>query len=240
MSSFLYNDVACRNLNVNTVANISGTWNQTGSVSLSNGLGAANNFVKRNAGPTLSYVAFALSDIPAGAANQTLRTVAGVPGWASVATSYYRYTMNMTSQDYNSGATTALTFNSVSNNISTNGTPLLSQFANVGAGPFTGFTVGSTGIYRVNYTIALNCTSTGVNQIGVRLLINGTPVGPLIYSSILPVGISGVVTVSGSSTVSLTAANSVSFRAERVQGTDAITSIAADSIIDVSLLSIVN
>lgn len=240
MATFPYNTVSARTLNVNTVANITGTLNQTGSVSLSNGLGAAGNFVKRDAGPTLSYQAFALTDIPAGAANQTFRTVAGVPTWVNVATSYYRYTMNMTSQNYNSAATTALTFNSTSSNISTNGTPLLSQFTNVGAGPFTGFTVGSTGTYKIDYTIALNNAGVGTSQVGVRLLVGGTPTGPLIYSSVLPALTTGVNIISGTYTLQLTAAASISFRAERVQGTGTLTSIANDSTITVSLVSIVN
>lgn len=242
--SYPINNIGCRTLNTQNNAAIGGNLNVTGTTTLAGRLpltnmpiGSANQILRTN---STANGAEYVSNLPAatitpGTNGQFFTTTGGVATFSTLGMAWGEAQLNMNAQNYNSAATTALTFSSLGTNQRTNGLPVFANFTQ--SAPGSSLLCNTTGTYAINVNIALSNAAIGSSQVGVRLLVGGVATGPLIYSTVLPSLTTGTNYISGTIYVLLAATQIISFRAERVQGTGVLTSVTTDSYITINLIS---
>lgn len=241
--SYPYNDVGCKTISSQNGGTIGGTLacttlTTTNRLSLNSmPIGSANQILRTNStANNAEYV----SNLPAttitpGTNGQFFTTTGGVSTFSTLGMAWGQAQLNMNAQNYNSAATTALTFSSLGTNQKTNGLPTFVNFTQ--SVPGSSLLCNTTGTYAINVNIALSNAAVGSSQVGVRLLVGGVATGPLIYSTVLPTLTTGTNYISGTIYVILAATQVISFRAERVQGVGVLTSVTSDSYISINLLS---
>lgn len=215
------------------------TWNDT--VPIANlPIGTANQVLVTNAGGTAATYTSTIAParIAGGTDAQTLIMLGSTPTWTSTSNYWLYASIPFSVQDWNSGATTSLTFGDMTEVDYTRGTPIWETITTTGSAPYSGFTVNYTNnsIYKFDFSVVLDNAAIGTSQVSVRLTSNGTPVGPSLYSTILPIGITGKNTITGTIIRQIAAGTKIGFQASRVQGTGAMTSNSASSYVHVTLV----
>ena len=216
------------------------TWNDT--VPIANlPIGTANQVLVTNAGGTAATYTSTIAParITGGTDGQTLMTNGTTSTWTNMANYYMYAAIPFTSaQDWNSGATTIITFGDMAELDYTKGTPVFDTITTTGPAPHSKFTVNYTNnsFYKFDFSVVLDNAAIGTSQVSVRLTSNGTPVGPSLYSTILPIGITGKNTITGTIIRQIAAGTYIGFQASRVQGTGAMTSNSTSSTVYVTLV----
>ena len=165
-----------------------------------------------------------ITSIGHGTNNQTLRTVGTTPTWVTTANRYMFATINFTSlQNWNSGATTSLTFDNINQQASNStGTPAFTPISTTGVAPFSFFTANGSGFnfYKFDFSCTLNQSApANTSQVSVRLVVNGVADSlPRLYSTVGGT----VTTISGTIIRGLLAGQTVGFQADRLSGTDTL------------------
>lgn len=181
-----------------------------------------------------------VTSVANGTDGQTLMVSGTTNTWTSVS-NYYMYAgIPFTSgQDWNGASTVNLTFGNIAELDYTVGTPLFVPISTTGSAPYSNFTVNYTNnsYYRFDFACQLDNAAIGSAQIAIRLVVNGTPTGGLLYSTVLPTLVTGKNTIYGTIIRQIAAGTTIGFQASRVQGTGALTpSVSSTCVVYVTLV----
>lgn len=184
----------------------------------------------------------ALSSIAPGLPSQTMvmdPAGSGSAIWKSNSTAFGNTLLVMTAQNYNSGVTVALTFNSFTSNNLTFGPTTFLPFNTAGIGPFSTLTCAISGYYRFFVDIALTNVDQTSSQVSFTLLVDNFAAGNKLYSTVLPAAIAGNNTINGTIYRAINAGQVIKFRADRVVGTGNLSAFASSSNVSIDLVSVV-
>lgn len=193
--------------------------------------GTASQVLITNASGQPVYGSIPSGTISGGNNEQSMWNVSGVSTWQSRSFRFGIMFAKFTSQNWNSGATTALTFSNITLNSQTFGPNTFTNLSSLVAG--SSFTCNTSGYYLISVFCCLSNGGIGTSSVRFNVLINGlvTNPGPCIQ---LGLGATGSITASFPLLIS--AGQTIEFRSSRMAGTDILTSDANNNSIAITLL----
>ena len=193
--------------------------------------GTANQVLVTNAGGLPVYGSIPAGSIAGGLNEQSMWNVAGVSTWRNRSFRYGIYNFRFTAQNWNSAATTALTYSAQSSSSQTFGTTSFTNFTESVVG--TSLLCNTTATYMVNMYCCLTNGGLGTSAVRFNILVNGVVTGGGPCETI---GIGETRTICGSFPITISAGAVVSFQATRVSGTSALTADATNNSFAITLV----
>lgn len=193
--------------------------------------GTANLVLVTNAGGLPVYSNIRADNISGGLNEQSLWNSAGVSTWRSRSFRYGIYSFRFNVQDWNSGATTALTYSGQSSASQTYGTTTFTNFTESVVG--TSLLCNTTATYMVNMYCCLTNGGLGSAAVRFNILINGVVTGGGPCETI---GLGETKAISGSFPITISAGAVVSFQATRLSGTSSLTVDGINSSFSITLV----
>lgn len=194
--------------------------------------GAANQVLITNGSGLPVYGNVPQGAIGNGSTEQSMWWVGGVSSWQSRSFRQNIAFAKFTSQNWNSGATTALTYTGTTLSTNSYGPATYTGISN--SVPGTSFLINTSAYYRINMFCCLTNSGAGTSVVRFNVLVGGIPTGP---GPIIQLGAGEVGTISCTFPLLITATSVVSFQATRISGTDTLTSDALNNSISITLQS---
>lgn len=193
--------------------------------------GTANRALITDGSGNPAYSLLPITNLATGTSGQSLFMTGVNVTWKNVSYRSGTYTLTVTSQDFNLGATNTIVMNGASNNSIAYGPQAYNQFSQINT---TTQNVGTTGYYVFLFNILL--TNTGITDatIRVNVLVNGTARNPGI-TKLYNAGEVGSLT--GQILLNLLTSDAITIVATRVSGTSSLISSTTDNQIMVQYTS---
>jgi len=198
--------------------------------------GTANSILTTDGSGLPSYTTtLAPARLTAGASEQSLWTVAGVPQWRNYSSRYGFVNIAFQAQDWNAAATNALSFNSIASAFSTFGP---NTFTNISVQtPSTTLLCNTSAYYRFSLVTSLSNGGIATSAVRFNVLINGVVAAP---GPAITLGIGETSSLTASIVLLVAATQTITFRSTRLSGTSALTNDNTNSLLSIELVTIVN
>ena len=193
--------------------------------------GTTGQFIKKTGAATQAFVNIVAADVTGGTNEQSLWNIAGTSSWQNRSFRYGIFRGRFTAQNWNSAATTALTYNNELFSSRSYGTSAFTNLTDSVAG--TSLLCNTAGTYLVQMFCCLTNGGIGTSSVRFNVLVNGVVSGG---GPCLSLGLGGVGTINCVFPITLAAADVLTFRSTRLTGTDALTADATNNSLCITLM----